>query len=72
MMTGSQLRKEKEEFSEVVKAYNALIAKQESNSNYETYTSESKPENLQKKQGYVEMTATDWFPDRLLFIRFGL
>ena len=71
MMTGSQLRKEKEEFIEVIKAYNAVLEKQADSSKQEVYTSQSKPENLQKK-GYVEMTSSDWFPDRLLLIRFGL
>ena len=71
MMTGSQLRKEKEEFIEVINAYNAVLEKQADSSKGEVYTSASKPENLQKK-GYVEMTSSDWFPDRLLLIRFGL
>ena len=42
MMTGSQLRKEKDEFTEILKAYNKQQQVQEESQKYEAYSSQTK------------------------------
>ena len=69
MMTGSQMKKEKDEFTQIINAYKETLTAKEKPSKYETYTSASKqPQNPNS----AKLEAFDWKPDRLLLIRFGL
>lgn len=78
MMTGSQMRREREEFKELLTKHSALEAKRQIA--YHAYTSKDKQmsatgDSITGKGANcieVQMTAFDWKPDRLLLLRFGL
>lgn len=65
MMTGSQMRKEREQFNEILKKHKELQQKRKQA--YQVYTSKDK-----QGSSKIKMEAFDWQPERLLIQRFGL
>jgi hypothetical protein len=74
MMTGTQLRLEREEFDSIVKLYSQRQERHKNHSNYRVYTSEDKLNQGEGKRDLerVKMEVKDWHPERLLLLRFGL
>lgn len=73
MMTGSQMRREREEFNKILDDFKEIQKRRLAS--YQVYTSKDKKQEEAKKKGScleIKMEASDWQPDRLLILRFNL
>ena len=71
MMTGSMMRKERDEFNKVMSQFKDLQKKRQTS--YQVYTSKDKQNDGTAASGLsIKMEAFDWQPDRLLILRFNL
>ena len=68
MMTGSQMRRERDEFNQILTDFKDIQKKKQLS--YQVYTSKDKKGNGPSLA--VKMEAFDWQPDKLLILRFGL